>query len=205
MSCELGSKETTGPTGGSQHREYWGGPTNGRAAACRRRLAAVELATLLHREGGGFFLVQGFHRARPPCLLQLLRKIRATSAAVDCNCASALPYSFSSPRGIPGHLDRPRHSRPGPSLPLHRHYLRRCHCHSPAAHPAGVPAPRRRHRQPLFPLSLCASSVLGCYPSTLCSHPDPSLPLTSCCSKLPSWRLLMGDSQALGRLLFQPG
>ena len=29
----------------SQHREYWGGPTNGQAAACRRRLAAVELAT----------------------------------------------------------------------------------------------------------------------------------------------------------------
>ena len=28
MSCELGLKETTEPTGGSQHREYWGGPTN---------------------------------------------------------------------------------------------------------------------------------------------------------------------------------
>ena len=29
-----------------------GGPTNGRADACRRRLAAVELATPLHRNGG---------------------------------------------------------------------------------------------------------------------------------------------------------
>ena len=37
VSCELGLKETTAPTGGSQHREYWGGPTNGQAAACRRR------------------------------------------------------------------------------------------------------------------------------------------------------------------------
>ena len=40
VSCELGLIETTGPTGGTQHREYWGGPTNGQAAACRRRLAA---------------------------------------------------------------------------------------------------------------------------------------------------------------------
>ena len=39
VSCELGLKETTEPTGGTQHREYWGGPTNGQAAACRRRLA----------------------------------------------------------------------------------------------------------------------------------------------------------------------
>ena len=37
VSCELGLKEATGPTGGTQHREYWGGPTYGRAAACRRR------------------------------------------------------------------------------------------------------------------------------------------------------------------------
>ena len=40
VSCELGLIETTEPTGGTQHREYWGGPTNGQAAACRRRLAA---------------------------------------------------------------------------------------------------------------------------------------------------------------------
>ena len=32
-----------------------------------------------------------------------------------------------------------------------------------------------------------------------------SLPLTSCCSKLSSWRSRMGDGQAVGRLLFQPG
>ena len=37
VSCELGLIETTGPTGGTQHREYWGGPANGQAAACRRR------------------------------------------------------------------------------------------------------------------------------------------------------------------------
>ena len=41
VSCELGSKETTEPTGGSQHRKYLGGPTNGLADACRRRLAAA--------------------------------------------------------------------------------------------------------------------------------------------------------------------
>ena len=37
VSCELGFKETTKPTGGTQNSEYWGGPTYGRAAACRRR------------------------------------------------------------------------------------------------------------------------------------------------------------------------
>ena len=40
MRCELGLKETTGPTGDSQYIDYQGGPTNGRATACRRRLAA---------------------------------------------------------------------------------------------------------------------------------------------------------------------
>ena len=35
VSCELGLIETTEPTGGTQNREHWGGPTNGRAAACR--------------------------------------------------------------------------------------------------------------------------------------------------------------------------
>ena len=43
VSCELGLIETTGPTGGTQHREHWGGPTNGQAAACRRRLAAAPM------------------------------------------------------------------------------------------------------------------------------------------------------------------
>ena len=33
MSCELGSIVTTEPTEGTQHREYWGGPTNCQAAA----------------------------------------------------------------------------------------------------------------------------------------------------------------------------
>ena len=32
VSCELGLKETTEPTGGTQKGEYWGGPTNGQAA-----------------------------------------------------------------------------------------------------------------------------------------------------------------------------
>ena len=40
LSFELGLKETTGPTGGTQKGECKGGPTNGQAAACRRRLAA---------------------------------------------------------------------------------------------------------------------------------------------------------------------
>ena len=31
VSCELGLKETTEPTGGTQLREYWGGPTNGQS------------------------------------------------------------------------------------------------------------------------------------------------------------------------------
>ena len=59
-SCELGLKETNPPTGSTQNRESLGGPTNGRANACRRRrrLAAVELATPLHQEGG-FPLVKG--------------------------------------------------------------------------------------------------------------------------------------------------
>ena len=38
--CELGVKGTTEPTGGTQKRKCWGGPTNGRAAACRRLAAA---------------------------------------------------------------------------------------------------------------------------------------------------------------------
>ena len=42
VSCELGLKETTGPTGGTQKGECRGGPTNGQAAACRRRLQRLE-------------------------------------------------------------------------------------------------------------------------------------------------------------------
>ena len=52
MSCELGLKQTTGPTGGTQHREHWGGPTNGRAAACRRRLAIAPRQQSLHPPKG---------------------------------------------------------------------------------------------------------------------------------------------------------
>ena len=39
LSCELCSKETMWPSGGSQHREYRGGPNNGRVAA--RNFASV--------------------------------------------------------------------------------------------------------------------------------------------------------------------
>ena len=35
VNCVLESIEASGPTVVTQHREYWGGPTNGRAAACR--------------------------------------------------------------------------------------------------------------------------------------------------------------------------
>ena len=52
--------------------------------------------------------------------------ICATFAAFACTCASVPSSSLPSQRGIPGQLDRPRHSRPDPSLPLHRHHLRRC-------------------------------------------------------------------------------
>ena len=47
-------------------------------------------------------------------------------AAVFYIFSSDPSSSLPSQRGIPGHLDRPIRSRPDPSLPLHRHYLRRC-------------------------------------------------------------------------------
>ena len=52
MSCELDLKETTGSTGSTQYREYWSGPTNGRAAACRRRLAAAPRLEISERASG---------------------------------------------------------------------------------------------------------------------------------------------------------
>ena len=39
VSCDIGLIETTGPSGGTQKRECWDGPTNHRAAACRHHLA----------------------------------------------------------------------------------------------------------------------------------------------------------------------
>ena len=59
---------------------------------------------------------------------------RATSASFACIGASVPSSSLPSPRGAPGHSDRPRRSRPDPSLPPHRHYLRRCHYQSPQHH-----------------------------------------------------------------------
>ena len=100
LGFELGLKETTGPAGGSQHREYWGGPTNDRAAACRRRLR--------RRVRGG--------KSRPaPCQIEAHL---ATSAVFANIAASVISSSLPSPRGVPGHSDRPRRSRPDTSLSL---------------------------------------------------------------------------------------
>ena len=48
-----------------------------------------------------------------------------------------------------------RRSPPDPSLPLHRHYLRRCHYQSPAAHLAALPAPHQLRPDPSPPLHHC--------------------------------------------------
>ena len=56
MSCELGPKETIPPTGDTQNRRILGGPTNGRANACRlssRRGCAGSPAA--PRGGGSFW------------------------------------------------------------------------------------------------------------------------------------------------------
>ena len=54
----------------------------------------------------------------------------ASSSPSNCQALVARPCLRHQSRrrclGIPGHLDRPRRSRPDPSLPLHLHYLRRC-------------------------------------------------------------------------------
>jgi hypothetical protein len=72
---------------------------------------------------GGERQVDGQHHRLCPMALTALCH---SAAAVSSICSFDSSSSFPSPRGIPGHLDRPRRSRPDPSLPLHRHYLRRC-------------------------------------------------------------------------------
>ena len=54
----------------------------------------------------------------------------ATSAAFACIDASAFSSLLPSPRGMHSHSDRPRRSRPGPSLPLHL-CCRTCSHYSP--------------------------------------------------------------------------
>ena len=91
------------------------------------------------------------------------------------------------------------------TIPIH---LLRCTTITPAATTTDLlpvsSASRYCHLVPSGHGGLCASSALG-LAKPFCSHPDPSLPLTSCCSKLSSWRSRMGDGQAVGQLLFQPG
>ena len=50
----------------------------------------------------------------------------------------------------------------------------------------------------------CYFRRLRQYPR-FCDFVFVALPLTSCCSKLSSWRSRMGDGQVVGRLLSQPG
>ena len=122
VSCELGSIETTEPTGGTQKGEYWGGPTNGQAAACRRRLRRLEEVPTRPK---GRWLAPSVHHI----------------SAISSSDFSTLPQ-----RGIFGHSQSPGHvssifsfdflSGPppsNPSLPLHCNYLRRCH-HISSAH-----------------------------------------------------------------------
>ena len=54
--------------------------------------------------GGEFAVVL---RNRPSRVAEIL----ATSAAFACSCASEPSSSLPSPRGVPGHSARPRHSR----------------------------------------------------------------------------------------------
>ena len=112
LSCELGCKETTEPTGGSQRREYWGGPTNGRAAACRRRLAAKATPA-----------PGGWHNT------SFARPISST-------------FFFEPSSSPPNRALRPHDPiHPDLSLPLHHHHLRRRHhrCRRLAANAAPAP------------------------------------------------------------------
>ena len=98
MSLGLGSKDTNPPTRDTQKGRLWGGSTNGRANACRRRLQ--------RRVRSG--------QSRPaPCQVETCL---ATSAVFANISASVISSSLPSPWGAPGHLDRPCRSRPDPSL-----------------------------------------------------------------------------------------
>ena len=128
-----------------------GGPTNGRASACRRRLAAKAKPRPQGRASSFIFHLASFY------------------------------FSFGASSSPTNRALRPHHQ------PLS------CHLRPSSAS-------RYCHLVPSGHGGLCASSALG-LAKPFCSHPDPSLPLTSCCSKLSSWRSRMGDGQVVGRLL----
>ena len=114
MSCELVLKqtaETNPPTGGTQHREYWGGPTTGRANTCRRRLAAVELAEPPYQWGGGIPLGSGPQQTSPAPFAQmfpLLRRHRPPHFRANSSDGACSPARPSAPiiSFIPIHLLR---------------------------------------------------------------------------------------------------
>ena len=108
-----------------------------------RKVPGLSANPLGFRGGAGTMVVGKV----PPwtAVRQLSRKTRKvhTAAVSYIYIFSSDPSSsLSSQRGIPGHLDRPRRSRPDPSLPLHRHYLRRC-CRPPP--PLSLPLPSPPH------------------------------------------------------------
>ena len=70
--------------------------------------------------------------------IHLLRCTTITPAAATTDLL--LP-SQPTTTGTTSRSDRPRRSHPDPSLPLHRHCLRRCHYQSPAAHPSPQASP----------------------------------------------------------------
>ena len=160
MSCELGLIETTEPTGGTQKGEYLGGPTNGQAAACRRRLAAKGAIHTLN--GGGqpsssaLFL---------PFFLLISCHLRPTGLSAPI---------ISSPSSIPVHL---LHCTtiilPPPPLPP-------ISCHLPGPPPPPPPpaaAPTSAPGVEVDPLPTLIPS------SSFCQKPPP--PQTSCCPPGP--------------------
>ena len=85
--CKLSLKEITEPTGGTQSREHWGGPTNGRAAACRHRPRRLEEVPT--RPNGRWRASSVHHIAS------------ISSFHFACTCASVISPVFSSPLPSP--------------------------------------------------------------------------------------------------------
>jgi hypothetical protein len=117
------------------------------------------------------------------------RKVRATSAAVDCTCASALPSSLPNPRGIFGHSDRPRRSRPDLSLsvppPLSSPLPLSISC-CPSCCPPGLPSAPSRSISSAAPLSplpppppisrcICGPSLAGHWRDAAFHAPAPGV------------------------------
>ena len=136
------------PTGGPQNRENWGGPTNGRADACRlaASLSMTSRSQQSNRHATRFrlILVPG------PC----------SFASVDApsNYAAVLMSSGPSPQA-----SRPRRSHPDPSLPQPHHHPRRRHHRSLAA----LPAHRHRHCHQPPPRSPLPVSRLPSTPTSI--------------------------------------